>query len=166
MFMTLTAYHLATLLLATALLLTAAVNDSRRYKIPNIICASLVLLFPLYVLTAPRSIEWEQNMVVSILVLVSGFGMFLGNLAGAGDIKLLAATSLWAGPHLIAVFVVTTAISGGLLALTIAAMTHLRNRRKNEAIPLAKVPIPYGIAIAFGGLSTFYMLSQSILFPG
>lgn len=92
--------------------------------------------------------------------------MFVGNLAGAGDIKLLAVTGLWAGPHLIAVFLVTTAISGGLLALFMALMTYIRNFSGKQAIALARVPIPYGIAIALGGLNTLYMMSQPILFPG
>ena len=166
MILALTAFHIATLVAASALLVAAAVNDSRHYRIPNAICIALLVMFPLFVLTAPHGIEWEQNLIVCLLVLLSGFGMFLGNLAGAGDIKLLAATSLWAGPHLIAVFVITTAIAGGFLALGVAALTHYRNRSgKQEAVPLAKAPIPYGIAIAVGGVSTFCMLSQPILFP-
>ena len=165
MILALTAFHIATLVAASALLIGAAIHDARHYRIPNKICITLFLLFPLFVLTAPHSIDWEQNIIVCILVLASGFGMFLGNLAGAGDIKLLAATSLWAGPHLVSVFVITTAIAGGFLALGIAAMTHFRNRTGKQAVPLAKAPIPYGIAIAVGGVSTFYMLSQPILFP-
>jgi prepilin peptidase CpaA len=92
--------------------------------------------------------------------------MFIGNLAGAGDIKLLAATSLWAGPHLVAVFLIVTAIAGGILALIMAVLTFVRNRsRRRAVVALSKVPIPYGIAIAFGGLSTIYMLSYPLLFP-
>ena len=99
------------------------------------------------------------------LVLLSGFAMFIGNLAGAGDIKLMAATGRWAGPHLVAVLLIMTAIAGGILALTMALLTYLRNAAGKQSLTLAKVPIPYGIAIAVGGLSTVYMLSQPILFP-
>lgn len=166
MVMALTAFHIATLVAGALLLIAAAVNDSRRLRIPNILSGVIVALFPLFVLTSPHSIEWEQNIIVSLLVLVSGFAMFLGNLAGAGDIKLLAATALWAGPHFIAVFIILTAIAGGFLALGIAAITFIRNRHEKEAVPLAKVPIPYGIAIAFGGLNTFYLLLQPILSLG
>ncbi len=91
--------------------------------------------------------------------------MFIGNLAGAGDIKLLAATGLWAGPHLVALFLIITAIAGGFLALIMALLTYVRNLSGRRAVALAKVPIPYGIAIASGGLSTIYMLSHPILFP-
>lgn len=158
--------HIAILFAAAMLLAVAAINDAHTYKIPNLICLGLLVLFPLFVMTAPRPIEWDQNLMVFALVLISGFGMFLGNLAGAGDIKLLAATALWAGPHLIALFLIMTAIAGGLLALTMAGLTVYRNFSGKQALAIAKVPIPYGIAIAIGGLSTVYKLSQPILFPG
>jgi len=165
MVLQLTVFHVAILAGAALLLIAAAVSDARRYLIPNIVCAALLLLFPFFVLTAPRAIEWEQHLMVFGLMLITGFVMFAGNIAGAGDIKLLAATGLWAGPHLVAVFLITTAIAGGILALLMAALTHFRNMSAKQAVALAKVPIPYGVAIAVGGLSIIYMLSMPILFP-
>ncbi|MFY9287236.1 MAG: prepilin peptidase [Alphaproteobacteria bacterium] len=165
MVLALAAIHIAVLLAAAAVLVAAAINDARSYRIPNILCAALLILFPLFVMTAPRPVEWDQHLMVFGLVLVSGFVMFIGNLAGAGDIKLMAAAGLWAGPHLVAVFLIVTAIAGGLLALVMAFLTYARNFSGKQAVALAKVPIPYGIAIAIGGLSTIYMLSQPILFP-
>ena len=128
MVLELSVFHIAILLGAAVLLMIAAVSDAQRYRIPNVVCAALLLLFPLFVITAPGAIEWGQHLMVFGLMLISGFVMFMGNIAGAGDIKLLAATGLWAGPHLVAVFLVTTAIAGGLLALLMALLTHLRNR--------------------------------------
>lgn len=162
----LTAFHIAILLAAAVLLIIAAVNDARRYRIPNLVCAAMLLLFPLFVWTSPRAIDWQQHLMVFGLVLISGFAMFIGNLAGAGDIKLMATTGLWAGPHLVAVFLIMTAIAGGLLALFIAGLTYMRNSSgSKDAVAVAKVPIPYGIAIAVGGLSIIYLMSQPILFP-
>jgi prepilin peptidase CpaA len=160
-----TAFHVAVLLAAALLLVVAAVSDMRRYRIPNLVCAALMVLFPLFVFTSPRSVEWQQHLMVFGLVLVSGFAMFVGHLAGAGDIKLLAATGLWAGPHLVAMFLVMTALAGGLLALTMALLTYFRNVSGKQAVAIAKVPIPYGVAIAVGGLSTIFKISQPILFP-
>lgn len=161
-----TSLHVAVIFLAAILLIAAALNDAHKYKIPNIICAALLILFPIYVATAPRSIEWDQHLMVFGLMLISGFAMFLGNLAGAGDIKLMAVTGLWAGPHLIAVFLIMTAIAGGIVALTMAVLTYIRNNTRKQAVTLSKVPIPYGVAIAVGGLSTLYLLSQPLLLPG
>lgn len=162
----LTAFHMAILVAAAILLIAAAINDAYRYKIPNLICLTLMGLFPIFVLTAPHSVEWDQHIMVFGLVLVSGFAMFAGHLAGAGDIKLLAATSLWAGPHLVAMFLIITAIAGGVLALIMAALTYARKSAGKRTVAIAKVPIPYGIAIAAGGLSTISMLSYPLLFPG
>jgi prepilin peptidase CpaA len=165
MVLELSVFHIAILFGAAVLLVIAAVSDARRYRIPNIVCATLLLLFPLFVLTAPGAIEWGQHLMVFGLMLVSGFAMFMGNIAGAGDIKLLAVAGLWAGPHLVAVFLVTTAIVGGFLALVMALLTYSRNRSSRSAVALAKIPIPYGIAISAGGLTVLGMLSQPILFP-
>ena len=165
MVLQLTAFHIAILMAGAAFLIAAAINDARSYRIPNVLCLSMLLFFPLFVRTAPHSIDWQQNLMVSLLVLLSGFAMFMGNLAGAGDIKLLAVTSLWVGPHYIAVFIVTTAIAGGFVALSMAGLTHHRNKSRTEAVSLSKVPIPYGIAIAAGGIYTFGMISRPLLFP-
>lgn len=165
MLLAVTAFHIAIVLAAAALLIAAAINDARHYRIPNIFCAALLALFPLFVLTAPSAIDWQQNLMVFGLVLASGFAMFIGNLAGAGDIKLLAATGLWAGPHLVAMFLIITAIAGGMLALTVALLTFIRKALGRQTVALARVPIPYGVAIAAGGLSTLYMISRPILFP-
>ncbi|MGE3622717.1 MAG: prepilin peptidase [Bdellovibrionales bacterium] len=158
-------FHIAILFGAAVLLVLAAISDAHTYRIPNKICIALLFLFPLFVISAPVAVQWEQHLMVFGLMLLSGFVMFMGNIAGAGDIKLLAATGLWAGPHLVAVFLVTTAIAGGLLALLMALLTHLRNRSSRQAVTLAKVPIPYGIAISAGGLCVLTLLSQPILFP-
>ena len=101
--------------------------------------------------------------------------MFLGNWVGAGDVKLLSAASLWAGPHLIAVLLIVTAIAGGFVSLFMAVITHRRNEKEaasieksenKETIALSKVSIPYGIAIATGGLATLGMIIKPILLPG
>lgn len=162
----LVAFHMATLLAAAVVVVLAAVSDAYRYRIPNILSAALLVLFPVFVMTAPRSVEWEQHLMVFGLILISGFAMFIGHLAGAGDIKLLAATGLWAGPHLVAMFLVITAFAGGLLALVMAVLTSIRNARGARVIAVAKVPIPYGVAIAAGALSVLFKISEPIFFLG
>lgn len=170
MLMMMAAFHIALLLGAAGLLLAAAVSDARQYRIPNAIAAAMLASFPLFVLTAPHGLDWKQHVMVFLLILAAGFAMFMGHLAGAGDVKLLAVTGLWAGPHNVAVLLVSTAVAGGMVALTMALLTMVRNRRaenrQEPAVAVARVPIPYGIAIAFGGLSVLYRLAEPILFPG
>ncbi len=162
----LSAYNLAVLALAGALLVVAAVVDANSYRIPNMVCLALLALFPLFVLTAPQEILWGQHLSVFVVILGAGFVMFSRQIAGAGDIKLLASAGLWAGPQMLGMFLFITAVAGGLLALIVAALTYRRNRASEtkEAVSIAKTPIPYGVAIAVGGLCTLIMWSHPVLF--
>jgi len=114
------------------------------------------------------SIGYKKTMVVGLCtmglgallfipaasLLVYGFFLFALKMVGGGDVKLLAATSLWAGPALILSFTFITAIAGGVIGL---AMLLLQRRR---AVPVsvdsehgaAPAVMPYGVAIAVGGL--------------
>ena len=166
MALALAAFHVAILVIAAAVFIAAAVNDACVYRIPNYMCGLLLALFPLFVATAPHGIDWHQHGMIFGLVGLSGFAMFLANLAGAGDIKLLSVASLWAGPHLIAVLLIVTAIAGGIVSLVMALLTLRRQRAAGEETHLNKIPIPYGIAIATGGLTMLAMMAQPILFPG
>lgn len=170
MLMMMASFHIALLAGAAVMLVAAAVNDALYYRIPNKICAAMLICFPLFILTAPHDIDWKQHLMVFLLITAAGFVMFMGHLAGAGDVKLLAVTGLWAGPHMVAVLLAGTAVAGGFVALGMAALTLIRNRsaaHKNQpAVAVAKVPIPYGMAIAAGGLNILYRHLQPILFPG
>lgn len=156
-----TILHLATLIGAGTVLLAAAYSDARRYRIPNRLCVALLALFPIFVVTAPEAVALWQNLTVFALVLCGGFLLFAKGFIGAGDIKLLAATSLWAGPDFIAPFLFITAVAGGLLGATIAGVAFLRERKQENKVPLAKIPLPYGIAIAIGGICLLLLLSHS-----
>ena len=166
MALALTSLHIATIAIAASIFVAAAINDAYTYRIPNYMCGLLLVLFPLFIATAPRMYDWHQHVMVFSLVAASGFAMFMGNMAGAGDIKLLGVASLWAGPHLIAVLLVVTAVAGGLESIVMAILTHWRHRNTTEEAPAyAKIPIPYGIAIATGGLAMLGMIAQPILLP-
>lgn len=150
------------LMAAATGLICAAFYDANTYRIPNFISLALLLLFPLYVFTSPLEVEWNMNLMVFLLVLVVGFVMFARGVAGAGDIKLLAIMGLWAGPHYLGLFLFITAISGGLLAAVVAGLAYRRMQihGPKKVLALAQAPIPYGVAIAIGGLCTLIMLSH------
>ena len=160
------AFHVAIMAIAASIFIAAAYSDARMFRIPNYLCGLLLGLFPLFVITAPHGIGWTQNLGLFALVGVTGFAMFLGHLAGAGDVKLLAVASLWAGPHFIAVLLVVTAIVGGVLSIALAGVAVIRKILRGGPLALHHMPIPYGIAIASGGLATLGMMARPILFPG
>jgi len=72
---------------------------------------------------------------------------------GGGDVKLAAALALWFSPLTTLNFLVLMSIAGGVLTLLVVAVHRLQ---KKEGRP----EIPYGVAIAFGGLA---ILTQRFL---
>jgi prepilin peptidase CpaA len=74
---------------------------------------------------------------------------------GGGDVKLLAAISLFAGPQRLPGFLIITAIAGGLLGLAILAGAPIGRPAMAGAGTLRtrlRAGLPYGPAIAVGGL--------------
>jgi prepilin peptidase CpaA len=135
-----------------ALLIWAAASDMQRYIIPNRICLSLVVLYPAYAIgLAPAEVGIAAAIAVGVFAF--GAGLFAFGIMGGGDVKLLAAVSLWAGSAYFPVFAVLTAAAGGVLALS----WHPVLRYFFPAAALARAAngrpaIPYGAAIAVGGV--------------
>jgi len=141
------------------LLLAAAYSDVKRLIIPNQYCIAIALLLPAYGLAVPGSVDWIGAPLIAALILAIGFFLFCKKVTGGGDVKLVAATALWAGPSLIMPFLFYTAAAGGAMA---AAM-WLRHRVSSVGAPLSILttpvdksfydqPMPYGVAIAVGGI--------------
>jgi prepilin peptidase CpaA len=82
-------------------------------------------------------------------VFLVGVGLFSAGAFGGGDVKLLAVTTLWAGPTMVLPFLIVTALAGGLLSLTVLMRAQLAGRSLHVA---AKPNVPYGVAIAIGGI--------------
>jgi len=150
--------HVAILMFA-GLLSWAAVSDFRTYLIPNSVSISVAILYPAHVLASPVPVDWLGALVVGFAALIVGFAMFALRYAGGGDVKLLAATALWAGPQNILPFLLLTTLAGGMIALLTG--THFRFMRPwpdsalapDEAAALKlRSSVPYGMAIAAGGL--------------
>jgi prepilin peptidase CpaA len=134
------------------LLVWAAASDMHRYIIPNRISLSLLILYPGYAVTLSPA-EIGVATAIAAAVFLVGAALFSFGIMGGGDVKLLAATSLWAGGAYFPVFVMLTAAAGGVLALWWGPLI----RWFFPSVALAKAAngrpaIPYGVAIAAGGL--------------
>jgi prepilin peptidase CpaA len=136
-----------------------AYSDLRSYVIPNRVCLAIVGLYPAYVLASPPPVDWVGALAVSGIIFGIGFVMFTMRLMGGGDIKLLTATALWAGPQNIFLFLVVTGLAGGLLSL--AAIIKLRMSLPRQSTrsgfgvwlgPALKANVAYGIGVAAGGM--------------
>lgn len=150
------------LALPAIFMIIAAFSDASRFRIPNFVCLAILLAFPLYVYAAPTTVPWLTHILTFAAILVLGYFVFAKGFAGAGDIKLLAVIGLWAGPSYWLHFLLITTISGGVLCLGIGGMAKVRHMlsKDKEPFTLSKTPIPYGVAIALGGLCTLALLSH------
>lgn len=150
----------APLVSVAGLLVFAAASDARRYVIPNWISVGILLLFLPYALLSPVPADWQGGLIVAAAALAVGLGVFALRIMGGGDIKLIVACALWAGPALILPFLVIVCLAGGALALGLLAGRAALARRRGAteapaaggALPLMRQKIPYGLAIAAGGI--------------
>jgi len=154
--------ELMVLCFVAALFVWAATTDFRSFQIPNRISVSLVALYPAFLLAGPTTPNWQLAGIAAafaMIVFVVGFGMFVMGWMGGGDVKLLSATALWAGPGAILPFLIVVVLASMLLSLVIAVRTLTEQSVPlREAVvglrfaPLMKLTVPYGAAIAVGGL--------------
>jgi len=132
-------------------LLAASVSDLTRYEIPNRVSLVAIAAFALM---APTLSLWTALAHVSAGLAFFALGtlLFVLNIWGGGDAKLLGATALWTGWSELASFMLLTAIAGAALALILIVL-----RRLVDAAPAGRwysrllsksEGIPYGVAIA------------------
>lgn len=139
-------------LLAIALL-AAGVGDWRHRLIRNRLNGAIAAGAPLFWLAS--GLEPWPGMALQIglalLVLAVCAGLFALHMLGGGDAKLLAALALWVPPGAFADLLLVMALAGGVLA---AAMLAGWRQVTGKA-----AGVPYGIAIAAGGLWVLPTLS-------
>ena len=131
----------------------AAFIDMRRYEIPNAASFASILLFIPFALTAPVSIGVGTSVILAIGVLCFGFLAFSVGVFGGGDAKLLTGVALWAGLPYFWTSLIYTASAGGILAFVFIVLHMIRKARKNTTARLSDVKLPYGVAIACGGIA-------------
>ena len=133
------------------LLLYAAWSDFKQFLIPNRIPLCILTLYPAYVLTAGPGVEWLMSLAIAGGVLAVGLVFFATGWMGGGDVKLITAAALWAGPEYSIHLLLLTAIAGGVLSLTVILWAKYAWIVGLSSGEITK-KIPYGIAVAGAGL--------------
>jgi prepilin peptidase CpaA len=145
-----------------AALLGAAYTDVRQYLIPNRYPAAIAAAYALFATGHPLA-QGLWSLAAGSVMLFIGAVLLATRVMGGGDAKLLAATTLWAGPWLAPSFLMVVAFAGAIIAL--AWLTPLRRLMPAAPADLAPPavsggrarfaqPVPYGVAITAGG---FYL---------
>lgn len=155
--------------LLVALLVLAACADIATRTIPDRIAVAVAIIgIAIRALTGPAALAVSAAAALVLLLIL--LPVHARGILGGGDVKLFAVTCL--GLPLLAIqrFLVVTVMAGGLLALLhLAARWALRdlpNRKpppRGTALPrrvlvaerwriARRGPLPYGVAIACGGI--------------
>jgi len=152
--------QLACLALIAILLVAGAIRDLRTMQISDGFSIGIAILFSVWAVIGIGSGDismTEFAMAIACGTAVSSLGLaaFAFGALGGGDVKMMAAVSLLAGPSLVGGFLATTAIAGGVLGLASLAGAPIGR----AALPGADLlkrhlvrEVPYGPAIAAGGL--------------
>jgi prepilin peptidase CpaA len=137
------------------LLLVVAVIDIRTFTISNKLVLAVALLAPLYWWAGGVPLWPDASLRIGVAVavfLVLALTFYIG-MMGGGDVKLAAALALWFPPQTTLVWLVIMSVAGGVLTLAVLIAHKVRSRE-------GRPEIPYGVAIAFGGL---WLVAQRFL---
>lgn len=158
------------LIVIAAALIAAACSDLAVRRIPNAASAVVALAgLALRALEGPGPLA--ATLAAAGVLFIVLFAGFARGVLGGGDVKLAVAVALGLPPATIWDFVIVTALGGGVLGLGYLAAQRLIPPTVapagRGASALARVvaaerwrmrrrgPLPYGVAIAIGGLTYF-----------
>jgi len=141
------------------LLVAAAAKDLQAMQIPNAFSLAIAALFAIDAAAGLASGQISISavgmaLVCGAAVFAVGAAAFAAGALGGGDVKLLAAVSLFAGPAALFDFLTITALAGGLIAVAVLTGAPIGRPAASGGSLRARLRggIPYGPAICAGGL--------------
>jgi prepilin peptidase CpaA len=138
------------------LLLAACAFDLRTRTIPNRLTLAIALLAIPFWLATRLALWPDVALQIGVAFLVLGLfaiAFALGAMGG-GDVKLVGAVALWLPWQAVLALLVIMSLVGGVL--TLVMFIHHRLAKNQH-----RLEVPYGVAIAFGGL---WLISQRFLY--
>jgi prepilin peptidase CpaA len=148
----------------------AGAMDMLTMTIPNRISLILIATFLAAAPLAGLSMhQFLMHLGAGALVLAVGFVLFATGKIGGGDVKLLAASSLWLGFDQLLPYLMAVTVLGGVLALGFVLIRYLFPEGSFRApawvlrLQSKETGIPYGLAIAGGAL---WLYPKTMVFHG
>ena len=154
------------LLLGIALFAVAAYDDVKSLRIPNALTIAVAVLgiFRLIVIGDKNMAPYTVG--ASLIIFIVTFLLFWRGFLGGGDVKLLSATVLLVGYRDLFPFLLIMSICGALVSLAVLFVHQYLplwlEPRLMALMPKARLAVPYGVAIACGGIVTL-LLQTSFL---
>lgn len=148
----------------------AMVWDIATYELPDTL--SVVLVAAALAALVAGGAGWGAlfgHVAAALGAFAFGVLMFALGQWGGGDVKFMAATSLWLGWPAVTAYVLAVAVAGGVLALVVLAFRRVRLPAAWEARPwLHRLHrpdqgLPYGVALGCGGLLLLRPAVASVL---
>ncbi len=137
-------------------LLGAAVNDIWRFEIEDAWSIAIAVLYAADVIVFGRSSGWAHA-VAPVVMFIAGLALFHGGWMGGGDVKLLTAVSVWTGFAGLGVFLVWTAIAGGVLVIQLLLLRALPLPEDAPRVLQRGAPVPYAVAIGAGAIMWLFL---------
>jgi prepilin peptidase CpaA len=141
-------------LIFAGLCVAAAAIDLRRFIIPDSIVVGLLGLWPIWIAVSGHG-QVGFILLGAVAMFAAGVVLFAFGVMGGGDVKLMTVLALWAEPAGLPAFLFYTSLAGGFLSiywllplrrLVAPVIGWTEGLRDNKQIP-------YGVAIAVGGLA-------------
>ena len=105
--------------------------------------------------------SWTSHIIAFVSIFTVTYILFAVGALGGGDAKLCSAFALWTGLSGLTTFLFFMGVVGGFLGLATLALARHRPIKSTgsgwiEMAQKGEKKVPYGVAIAFGALASFF----------
>ncbi len=163
-------FHIILPITLTILMSIALLWDAASFRIPNWVNGLILLLYPISYILFDTQADWLMALAGFGAVFAIGYVIFVFNIMGGGDVKMLAVCGLWLEFSMaLAHFIIGVALLGGVLSILLIlgrpsvafAASRMKKQPQIPRVLSYGEPIPYGIAIGL----TFIIMTWKDLIP-
>jgi prepilin peptidase CpaA len=148
----------AILICGIVLFVVAAYGDIRFLRIPNALVITVAVLGVVRLAVTGDMNIAAHTLAASIVLLIVAFLLFWRNYIGGGDAKLIAAAALLIGYDDLMSLLLIIAVCGFAVSLALVVIHKyfplFLGPKLAALVPRARLAVPYGVAIAGGGIIT------------